>query len=71
LRLTHAPGAGRHRFAFVPFGAGAHMCLELDFAYMQAKCFARHLARNLTVSMPRDAPAARRGVEADKDGDGR
>ncbi len=27
----------RHRFAWVPFGGGAHMCLGLHFAYMQAK----------------------------------
>ena len=26
-----------------PFGGGAHMCLGLHFAYMQAKCFAYHL----------------------------
>jgi cytochrome P450 len=32
----------RNKFAFVPFGGGAHMCLGLNFAYMQAKCFAWH-----------------------------
>jgi len=47
-----APPAGRHRFAFVPFGGGAHMCLGLHFAYMQAKCFARHFLPNIRVSQP-------------------
>ena len=27
------------------------MCLGLHFAYMQAKCFARHFLQNLTVSL--------------------
>ena len=40
---------GRHRFAYVPFGGGAHMCIGLHFAYMQAKCFARHFLQNLEV----------------------
>ena len=32
-------------------GGGAHMCLGLHFAYMQAKCFARHFLQNLEVSL--------------------
>src|SRR6516164_8013413 len=43
LRFTEEAQRSRHRFAFVPFGGGAHMCLGLHFAYMQAKCFARHV----------------------------
>ncbi len=30
---------GRHKYAWVPFGGGAHMCLGLHFAYMQVKAF--------------------------------
>ena len=57
-RFTEAAQAGRHRFAFVPFGGGAHMCLGLNFAHMQAKCFAHHLLQNLSVSVaPGYAPA--------------
>ena len=41
----------RHRFAYTPFGGGAHMCLGLNFAYMQAKCFAYHLLRASKVAM--------------------
>ena len=51
MRFTDDAQRGRHRFAWVPFGGGAHMCIGLHFAYMQAKCFARHFLQNLTVSM--------------------
>lgn len=50
-RFTEEAQRGRHRFAYVPFGGGAHMCLGLHFAYMQAKCFARHFLQNLEVSL--------------------
>jgi cytochrome P450 len=46
----------RHRFAYAPFGGGAHMCLGLHFAYMQAKCFAYHL---LSTSKVASAPGYR------------
>ncbi|MBR0871456.1 cytochrome P450 [Bradyrhizobium tropiciagri] len=52
MRFTDEAQRGRHRFAWVPFGGGAHMCLGLHFAYMQAKCFARHFLQNLEVSLP-------------------
>jgi cytochrome P450 len=51
-RFADKAQRNRHRFAFVPFGGGAHMCLGLHFAYMQAKCFARHFLQNLTVTLP-------------------
>lgn len=51
VRFTEEAQRGRHRFAWVPFGGGAHMCLGLHFAYMQAKCFARHFLQNLEVSL--------------------
>ncbi|MGE5158994.1 MAG: cytochrome P450 [Gemmatimonas sp.] len=54
LRFTQEAVRERHRYAFVPFGGGAHMCLGLHFAYMQAKCFARHLLQNLSISLPAD-----------------
>jgi cytochrome P450 len=50
-RFTEEAQRNRHRFAWVPFGGGAHMCLGLHFAYMQAKCFARHFLQNLDVSL--------------------
>src|SRR6266581_1583326 len=51
MRFTDEAQRGRHRFAWVAFGGGAHMCLGLHFAYMQAKCFARHFLQNLSVSL--------------------
>ena len=51
LRFTDETSRGRHKFAFVPFGGGAHMCLGLHFAYMQAKCFAYHLLATTEVSV--------------------
>ena len=57
-RFTEEAQRSRHRFAFVPFGGGAHMCLGLHFAYMQAKCFARHFLQNLEVSLPPGYQAA-------------
>ena len=39
LRFGEAASRGRHRFAWVPFGGGAHMCLGLHFAHMQVKAF--------------------------------
>ena len=42
-RFADENSRNRHKFAFVPYGGGAHMCLGLNFAYLQAKCFAVHL----------------------------
>jgi cytochrome P450 len=50
-RFNEEASQKRHRFAYVPFGGGAHMCLGLNFAYMQAKCFAWHFLASLRVSV--------------------
>ena len=52
LRFTDEATRARHKYAFVPYGGGAHMCLGLHFAYMQAKCFAYHLLTTSDVSAP-------------------
>ena len=51
MRFTPEATRGRHKFAFVPFGGGAHMCLGLHFAYMQAKCFMWHFLNNFRVAV--------------------
>lgn len=51
LRFTDEAQRERHRFAWVPFGGGLHMCLGVHFAYMQAKCFSYHFVKNLNVSL--------------------
>jgi cytochrome P450 len=43
LRFTSENSKGRHKYAWVPFGGGQHMCLGLHFAYMQVKSFFFHL----------------------------
>ena len=50
-RFSSGVSRGRHKFAFVPFGGGAHMCLGLNFAYMQAKCFTWHFLNKFRVSV--------------------
>ncbi|WP_374419232.1 cytochrome P450 [Novosphingobium arvoryzae] len=43
LRFTPEQVAKRHKYAWVPFGGGAHMCLGLHFAYMQVKILLAHV----------------------------
>ena len=51
MRFTEENSRTRHRFAYAPFGGGAHMCLGLNFAYMQAKCFTYHFLGTTQVSV--------------------
>ena len=51
LRFTDEAVRGRHRYAWVPYGGGAHMCLGLHFAYMQAKTFFYHLLTTSRISL--------------------
>lgn len=39
MRFTPEAIRSRHKYAWVPFGGGPHMCLGLHFAYMQVKAF--------------------------------
>jgi len=53
MRFSAEGGAKeRHRYAWVPFGGGAHMCLGLHFAYMQAKVIMTHLLPNYELILP-------------------
>ncbi|MEE4188564.1 MAG: cytochrome P450 [Roseobacter sp.] len=45
-----------HRFAWTPFGGGAHKCLGMHFATMQVKLFLATLLRQYRVSLPDGAP---------------
>ncbi len=42
-RFLPARSEGRHRYAFAPFGGGAHACLGMHFASLQVKLLLRHL----------------------------
>jgi len=54
LRFTDEAVRNRHKFAWVPFGGGAHMCLGLHFAYMQAKTFFYHLLTTSRIAIAPD-----------------
>ncbi len=45
----------RHKYAWVPFGGGAHMCLGLHFAYMQIKILMWHMLRNHRIEIGQGA----------------
>ncbi len=51
LRFTPDQVKARHRFAWVPFGGGAHMCLGLHFAYMQMKIVVHHMLTQMRVEV--------------------
>lgn len=54
LRFTPDQVKQRHRFAWVPFGGGAHMCLGLHFAYMQMKIVVHHMLTQMRVEIEPD-----------------
>lgn len=51
LRFTPDKVKARHKYAWVPFGGGAHMCLGLHFAYMQIKILLAHLLTQYRVEV--------------------
>ncbi len=52
MRFSPEGGAKtRHRFAWIPFGGGAHMCVGLHFAYMQAKVIMAHLLPHYSIEL--------------------
>jgi cytochrome P450 len=42
----------KHRFAWIPFGGGAHQCIGLNFAYIQMKSFVCQLLPRFEFSLP-------------------
>ena len=55
MRFTPEASRGRHKYAWVPFGGGAHMCLGLHFAYLQIKLLMWHLLRDHRIELGPDA----------------
>ena len=51
MRFTPEAVKGRHKYAWVPFGGGAHMCLGLHFAYMQVKILTAHLLTRYRIEI--------------------
>ena len=54
LRFKDEAVRARHKYAWVPFGGGAHMCLGLHFAYMQAKSFFYNLLMTSKLTLAAD-----------------
>ncbi|WND02661.1 cytochrome P450 [Temperatibacter marinus] len=53
LRFTESGGVKqRHKYAWIPFSGGAHMCIGLHFAYMQSKLIMAHLLPNYELKVP-------------------
>lgn len=50
LRFTREAEKARHKYAWVPFGGGAHMCLGLHFAYMQVKVLMAQLLARYSIA---------------------
>ncbi|MEZ5697024.1 MAG: cytochrome P450 [Sphingomonadaceae bacterium] len=51
MRFTPEAVRERHKYAWVPFGGGAHMCLGLHFAYMQVKILLAQLLQRYRIEM--------------------
>jgi cytochrome P450 len=49
LHFTPDKVKARHKYAWVPFGGGAHMCLGLHFAYMQVKILMTQLLQRYRI----------------------
>ena len=50
-RFTPEQVKQRHKYAWVPFGGGAHMCLGLHFAYMQIKILMAQLLQRYRIEI--------------------
>lgn len=57
LRFTPENSKGRHRFAWVPFGGGAHMCIGLHFAVMQMKLLVANILSRYRIEADESAGA--------------
>jgi cytochrome P450 len=58
MRFTPEASKGRHKYAWVPFGGGAHMCLGLHFATMQVRILLAQLLRRYRIELEPGAGAS-------------
>lgn len=56
LRFDAASSAGRHPFAWVPFGAGQRMCIGKDMALLEGQLLLTTLARRYDFALAEAAP---------------
>jgi cytochrome P450 len=55
-RFTEENKAGRPRFCYFPFGAGARQCIGEGLAWMEGVLILAFVARHWRLSLPSDAP---------------
>lgn len=55
-RFSPERSVGRHRYAFVPFGGGAHGCLGANFACLQVRALLRALLEGHELVLSSPAP---------------
>lgn len=55
-RFSPARSQGRHRYAFVPFGGGAHGCLGANFASLQVRALLRTLLEDHALALTDPKP---------------
>jgi cytochrome P450 len=70
MRFAPEENAKRHKYAWVPFGGGAHMCLGLHFAYMQVKILMWHMLRDHRIVLPEGSGAKWQGLPIPQPKDG-
>ena len=51
MRFTPDKVKARHKYAWTPFGGGAHMCIGLHFAYMQIKILTAQVLGRYQIEM--------------------
>jgi cytochrome P450 len=56
-RFTEENKAGRPRFCYFPFGAGARQCIGEGLAWMEGVLILASVASNWKLSLPTDSPA--------------
>ncbi len=54
MHFTSEKVKARHKYAWVPFGGGAHMCLGLHFAYMQVKILLAQLLPRYEITLEQE-----------------
>lgn len=55
-RFSPEQSRNRHRFAFIPFGAGAHGCLGANYASLQARSLLRRLLEGHRLVLAEESP---------------
>jgi cytochrome P450 len=70
MRFDPEQAKSRHKYAWVPFGGGAHMCLGLHFAYMQIKILMWHMLRTHRIELEPGSGAKWQALPIPKPRDG-